>query len=144
VAAVSAAGHSQEMVDLDCQQYYTSNDRCQQMKAYFCDHASWRINFFTVWMNDYMQYRSQQGLPSFDTPTQCIQDECVCKHEEMKVCRQTPTGCDVCYCSDHQYQEMEKLVGVWQHDYQKWSQIQQEWRQIMISSSNNNNGNEDC
>lgn len=142
IAAVNAEGHH-EMVDLDCGQFYGDNDRCHQIKAYFCDHASWRLNFFTVWMHDFIDYRSQRGLDDMEMP-ECMGNEFTCKNEEMKECHSAPNGCEICFCSDHQYENMEQLDGMWRQDYQKWSHVQQQWRQLMTSSGSNNNGSDDC
>jgi len=128
-AAAKAEYHSHEMVDLNCQEFYGHNDRCHQIKAHFCDHASWRLNFFTVWMHDFLHYRSQQGLPDVDMPD-CNDYQVMCQDETMKMCHTAPNDCQICYCADHQYENMEQLDSVWRQDYQKWNHVQQEWRQL--------------
>lgn len=141
IVAVNAEGHH-EMVELDCEQFYGHDDRCQQIKAYFCDHASWRLNFFTVWMPEFISYRSQRGLGDMEIPD-CIGNEFTCKNETMRVCHSGPFGCDVCFCSDHQYQDVQQLDGMWRQDYQRWSHVQQQWRQLMASSGNIHSGSGD-
>jgi rhodanese-related sulfurtransferase len=136
-----------EMAHFDCEQYYGHNDRCNQIKAYFCDQASWRINFFTQWMHDFLQFRSQHGLPELDMP-ECQDHQVECRNEGMQMCHTAVNGCEICYCADHEYENMQQLDGMWRRDYQRWSHVQQEWRQMWQNSqqaSDNNNNNEgDC
>jgi lactase-phlorizin hydrolase len=43
--------------DLHCDQYRQSTDMCHIRKAWFCDYASWRVKFFSTWLNMFLQYR---------------------------------------------------------------------------------------
>jgi len=136
-------GH--EMAQLNCDEFYGHDDRCHQIKAYFCDHASWRINFFTQWMHDFLQFRSNHGLPELDMP-ECQNHQVMCKNEGMETCHTAVNGCEICYCADHEYQNMQELDGMWRRDYQRWSHVQQEWRQMWreAQQGNMNNNNEEC
>ena len=49
--------HDIEITKLNCDEFYGHDDRCNENRAYFCDHASWRFDFFTQWMNDFQQFR---------------------------------------------------------------------------------------
>merc|ERR1712136_317223 len=89
--------------DLKCGQYRHSTDMCNVRKAWFCDYATWRLEFFYTWLNNFLKYRNTCDHP-FEIPECTVTEEMIsCVNPEKKVCYLTAVEyCPVCYCSDHE------------------------------------------
>jgi hypothetical protein len=134
-----------DLTNLHCDQYYGHDDRCHKRKAYMCDYAQWRVNFFAGWLNDFHHFRTQQGNDmndDFEMPECTLpESEVTCVNPNMKACVPTHVqGCPVCYCRDHEYTNTQGVNLVWQRDYMYWSRWQQRWQEMM----RNINGNDFC
>jgi hypothetical protein len=92
-------------------------------------------------MNDFQQFRIQQGLPELDVP-ECQDYHVMCRNEGMETCQTAVNGCEICYCADHEYQNTYELDGKWREDYQRWSHIQQKWRQMWQDAQKESNNKE--
>lgn len=108
-------------------------------KAWFCDYATWRLEFFSTWLNNFMKYRD--GCDShFEIPECTVSKDLIsCVNPEKKVCYDTAINdCPVCYCSDHEYENWPQLNDVWVKDYQYWSEVAQKWKHLNKNNKENN------
>merc|ERR1712179_713802 len=114
-------------------QYRQSTDMCHIRKAWFCDYASWRVKFFSTWLNMFLQYRDNScDSHHFEVPGCQVTEAMIqCANDGMKICISTPIqDCPVCYCSDHEYQNGSQLNNILQQDYHYWSQVADKWHEL--------------
>jgi hypothetical protein len=138
--APGETGTTGETYDLQCEKYDGYTDQCSVRKAWFCQYDAWRLNFFTVWLKDFVDYRNQYGS-SLEMP-QCslTKDMVQCTHSEKKVCQESAlANCPVCYCSDQDYKNYSQMTEVWRKDSKEWTRLMREWEAAAHDGASTNN-----
>ena len=46
--------------EFHCEQYENMPGSCNARKAWLCQYAEWRVDFYTVWMKEYMEHKYVQ------------------------------------------------------------------------------------
>jgi len=131
-----------ESHDLNCGQYEGYDDECHIRQAWTCQYTEWRLNFYTVWLKMFVEYRMYHEGSGTEIPTCSVPEDMVnCANEGMKVCMSSSVlpDCPICYCADHVYQNVNELRDIWRTDYQEWSHLMKQWEEDASAANQHQN-----
>jgi len=130
-------------VRLNCERFHDDNTRCGRRRAWFCDYASWRVNFLRPWRAVFIREYGQPAHSWDYMLPQCRQEDDVRCARSQRCCYPTYDGCTVCFCQAHDYLDPDFLEGRWSADSGSWDrffhEIQNRFAEQLINGNNNNN-----
>jgi hypothetical protein len=126
-------------MQLGCEEYYESTTACGMRKAWLCDYADWKLSFLADWLHEFEVFEVSNILTpvSLDAPACDDYDMTdLCKNSGKQMCMKMPvTGCEACYCSDHEYKDLSGLSMIWRKDYLGWQHVFRTYKRAFGSSS---------
>jgi len=131
-------------VMINCDYLYQSNSKCAMKKAWLCDYAKWKSDFLGNWLQEYVGYQND-GLMMGGDITMDMMPKCYSMNDYRNFCRNAGKrecftipiiNCPMCYCTDHEYNDLSGLLTYWRDDYKMWRNFFNVYKQNSGHSSN--------
>jgi len=125
-------------VNLRCERFYENESKCGKRRAWMCDYSSWRLNFLR---NFRLNFNQELG-GDLQTP-ECKNERNISCARSEACCYETPEGCHVCFCQNHDYLEFNYLEQRWLFEAQIWEKFFNIYQNRLAESMHNNNSSND-
>jgi len=124
-------------VNLRCDRFYDNESTCGRKRAWMCDYSSWRLNF----LRNFRRHYSFELGNDLQTPECRNERNISCVRSEV-CCYETPDGCHVCFCQNHDYLDFNYLERRWLVEAQVWEKFFNVYQNRLAESMENNNNND--
>merc|ERR1712183_858496 len=124
-------------VNLRCDRFYDNESTCGRERAWMCDYSSWRLNF----LRNFRRHYSFELGNDLQTPECRNETNISCVRSEV-CCYETPDGCHVCFCQNHDYLDFNYLERRWLVEAQVWENFFNVYQNRLAESMENNNNND--